>query len=140
MPVIENKVNTCNRFGCFVCPQLRVGNSYRFNCGFVFEVPENEQLSCDSKDVIYVLTCKTCHGEYIGETQCLKKRLCTHSSHIRTNQHFCRATDHLIECGYHITDVRQRFSVFLLETEHDKDVRKAKESFYIRLFKPLMNK
>lgn len=136
----ENKVNLCNRFGCYVCPQLLSGSSYRFNCGFVFKNQEHERLSCDSKDVIYVLICKTCKGEYIGETQSIRKRLGTHCSHIRTHQHACRASDHLIECGSDIADVRQRFSVTLLETEHDTDIRKAKESFYIRLFKPLMNK
>lgn len=140
MSIVTNKVEKCNRFGCFVCPQVRVGSSYQFNCGFVYNVEDNEHLSCNSKDVIYVLICKTCHGEYIGETQNIRNRLCTHCSHIRTNQHFCRATDHLIECGGHISDVRERFSVFLLETEHDTSIRKAKESFYIRLFKPIMNK
>jgi predicted GIY-YIG superfamily endonuclease len=133
-------VEKCNRFGCFVSPQLRNGSSYRFNCGFVFNVEEKEKLLCNSKDVIYVFICKTCHGEYIGETQSIRNRLSTHCSQIRTNQHFCRATDHLIECGSQLSDVRERFSVFLLETEHDTNIRKAKESFYIRLFKPLMNK
>ena len=56
MSVLENKVNKSDRFGCFVCPQLRVGNSYRFNCGFVFEVPENKQLG--GSETFYCENCK----------------------------------------------------------------------------------
>ncbi|KAH3849145.1 hypothetical protein DPMN_091541 [Dreissena polymorpha] len=84
--------------------------------------------------------CNTCCGEYIGETINLRKRIHTHNSHIRTEQHLCRATDHLIECGKHLCDVKERYTVFVLETERDKHVRKAKEAYYIRLFKPMMNK
>ncbi|KAH3735909.1 hypothetical protein DPMN_042470 [Dreissena polymorpha] len=64
----------------------------------------------------------------------------THNSHIRTEQHSCRATDHLKECGKHLCDVQERYTVFVLETERDKHVRKAKEAYYIRLFQPMMNK
>lgn len=136
---LEYKVKPCNGFHCTLCSQIQSGNSYQFNIGFVFEV-EDDKLGCNSKDVIYVLRCKTCQAEYIGETMNIRNRISTHSSHIRTNQHFCRATDHLIECGTHLSDVRERFSVFLLEKESDTLIRKAKEAYYIRLFKPVMNK
>jgi predicted GIY-YIG superfamily endonuclease len=137
---MANKCQPCNSERCSLCSQIRPGNSFQFNCGFLYIIEDGENLTCKSKDVIYVLKCKTCSGEYIGETVNIRRRIHTHNSHIRTEQHLCRATDHLIECGKQLSDVRERFTVFLLETERDKYVRKAKEAYYIRLFKPMMNK
>jgi predicted GIY-YIG superfamily endonuclease len=133
------KVQSCQKEKCLLCPHIKSGNKFQFNCGFVFEVKE-EKLNCNSTDVIYVLKCSTCGAEYIGETENARRRMNTHSSHIRTGQRLCRATDHLIECGTHLSDVRDRFSIFFLEIERDKYIRKAKESYYIRLFLPKMNK
>ena len=137
---MDYKVKPCNGVRCTLCSQIKSGNSFQFKCGFVYKVEDGENLTCKSKDVIYVLKCNTCGGEYIGETVNLRKRIHTHNSHIRTEQHLCRATDHLIECGKHLCDVKERYTVFVLETERDKHVRKAKEAYYIRLFKPMMNK
>ncbi len=58
---------------------MQTGNSYQSNNGFVFEV-EDDNLSCNSNDVIYVLRCRTCGAEYIGETKNIRKRIHTHSS------------------------------------------------------------
>lgn len=139
MKTSESVVHPCNGSRCGICSQILSGNEFHFNCGFVFRVCQTN-LNCNSKDVIYVLRCKTCQAEYIGETENLRNRINTHNSHIRTNRRLCRATDHLVECGLHLSHVNDRYQVFLLDVEHDSYVRKAKESYYIRLFLPKMNK
>ena len=35
-------------------------------------------FSCDSKDVIYILICKTCDNFYLGQTQEFKQRTTKH--------------------------------------------------------------
>ncbi|MES9882944.1 MAG: GIY-YIG nuclease family protein [Sedimenticola sp.] len=115
------------------------GNSFKFACGFVFRVEEDD-LTCGANDVIYVLRCTTCHGEYIGETNNLRHRIATHCSHTKTNRRLCRATDHFVKCGSGTRAVKSRFQIFILERESDRYIRKAKENYYINLFKPVMNK
>lgn len=132
-------VQPCYGTRCKLCPQIRPGNQFQFNCGFIFRVKENN-LNCNSKDVIYVLKCTTCGAEYIGETENVRRRMNVHLSSIRTRTLSCRAAEHLVECGTNYSDIHARFSIFLLEVEKDKFKRKAKESFYIHLFLPKMNK
>lgn len=136
---MSNKVRPCNGFRCMLCSQIQTGDRFLFNNGFVFNV-EEEELSCKAKDVIYVLKCTTCQAEYIGETTNIRNRIHTHCSNVKTKQQFCRATDHFVSCGTHHSDIRSRFTFFLLEVEHDQHTRRAKEAYYIRLFKPQMNK
>jgi predicted GIY-YIG superfamily endonuclease len=135
----NSKVQRCHHALCSICSQIIEGDSFKFACGFVFEVRENN-FTCSSTDVIYVLRCTTCHAEYIGETNNLRHRIGTHCSHTRSNRRLCRATDHFVACGTDLPDVKSRFQVFVLERESDRYVRKAKESYYINVFKPRMNK
>ena len=132
-------VTPCNQKRCLICPQMLKGDRYKFNCGFVYIVNE-DQLSCNTTDVIYVLRCTTCHAEYIGETKNLRHRISKHCSDTRLGKQECRAQEHLVKCGENLLDVRTRFNIFLLERESDTAIRKAKESYFIRLFLPRMNK
>ena len=129
----------CNRPNCTLCSQIIEADTYKFKCGFVFENKE-KNLNCSSLNVVYVLRCTTCHAEYIGETKNFRQRMNTHASHIRSKSSLCRATDHLVSCGAHLADVKSRFQIFILETQTDMSKRKAKESYFIHLFIPEMNK
>lgn len=131
-------VRPCHNSRCSICSQILEGDNYKFNCGFVYK-NSGDVLTCNSTDVIYVLRCSTCHAEYIGETNNLRRRMNNHRSDIRQNRRQCRATDHFVKCG---TDLKvcNRFTIFPLERESDTLVRKAKESYYINLFLPVMNK
>ena len=40
-------------------------------------------FSCDSKDVIYILVCKTCDNFYLGQTQDFKQRTAKHKSDVK---------------------------------------------------------
>ena len=60
-----NFVSKCNHPNCGLCECLDESNSYNFN-GKVFYV--NETMSCDVRNVIYVLTCNGCNEYYIGQT------------------------------------------------------------------------
>ena len=60
------EVKKCKRPNCGLCIHLLEGSSISFNCGINFKVHEN--MSCDVKNVIYVMKCRGCGEEYIGET------------------------------------------------------------------------
>ena len=55
----------CKRPNCALCECIEEGNSYNFN-GKVFYV--NETMSCDVKNVNYVIKCNVCKELYIGKT------------------------------------------------------------------------
>ena len=40
-------------------------------------------FSCDSKDVIYILICKTCSNFYLRQTQDFKQRIAKHKSDVK---------------------------------------------------------
>ena len=52
-----NKVTKCKRSNCSLCQHIIEGNSYNVN-GKIFYV--NESMSCDVKNVLYVITCNGC--------------------------------------------------------------------------------
>ena len=60
-----NFVSKCNRRNCGLCECLDESNSYNFN-GKIFYV--NETMSCDVRNVIYVITSNRCNEYYIGQT------------------------------------------------------------------------
>ena len=133
------KVSPCGGKRCKICKQLIAANQFRFNCGFTYVV-QNENLSCRSQNVVYVIKCITCNAEYIGETGNFRQRINGHNSQIRGNYfNACRTAEHFNSCGTHLSNVADRYNVFLLETVKDKAIRKAKESFFINLFQPTIN-
>ena len=59
------RVNKCKDSRSGTCPFLKEGQTCNFN-GREFTV--NADMSCDSKSLIYVITCSGCGHMYIGET------------------------------------------------------------------------
>ena len=71
--------------GCFKCrkckvscPVLKEGNSFKStNTKKIYSIKQH--LTCNSSYIVYLATCKKCHGQYVGKsTQIFKKR---HSGH-----------------------------------------------------------
>ena len=78
----NHKVKRCNRPNCGLCIHLLESNSFEFNCGKRFFV--HESMTCEVKNVVYVMKCRGCGDEYIGETgNFLRKRITVHSQQIR---------------------------------------------------------
>ena len=89
---------------------------------------------CDSKDVIYILICKTCDNFYLGQTQDFKQRTAKHKSDVK-NPHnsTCRI------CSEHLRDCNQAepyFQIFPFYYETNTALREYKEKRYILRWKP----
>ena len=89
------------------------------------------RLTCKSSNVIYCITCKKCHDQYIGETeQELHSRQRGHLSDIRLNVSGLPYVDHFQICGienYTITAVEK-------VRRNDVDTRRSREKFYKKHF------
>ena len=76
-PKEDYKVSKCNEPRC---KYISEGQSDNFK-GKVFKV--NDDMSCKPKNVIYVLQCRGCNEQYIGETVNLRNRITLHNQHLR---------------------------------------------------------
>lgn len=121
-PCGDKRCNTCTlgTFGTSI-PITSTGSTYTIK----------HHLTCKSSNVVYCVTCKKCRDQYIGETdQELHARQRGHLSDIRTNKQGIPYVEHFRVCGienYTITCVEQ-------VRQNSSDIRKARETFYKKLF------
>ena len=75
------------------------GKSYTFkNSGTKFKI--NEKLSCNSKNVIYVIDCNKYKEIYIGSTQAPNTRTSLHRSNIKIEENRkLNVSKHLYQCS-----------------------------------------
>ena len=130
------KVTKCGRSNCALCQHIQESNHFNFN-GKIFFV--NENMSCDVKKVLYVITCTGCKEYYIGQTgDKLRTRRTIHAQQIRdpsTRQ--IPLSGHLDTCGK--TDLKfLMFPFFKLKSENTS-ARLEKEKYFIKAFKPKLN-
>jgi hypothetical protein len=96
--VVVNRLRTC-RSSCKTCPDLIVSNTfYSSVSGRAHSVINHsgEQITCKTQNVVYVLTCKKCHYQYVGESCIpLHERINIH----RTSKSGCEIfIDHFSSC------------------------------------------
>ena len=110
---------------------------FKLTNGKTFIWTYENYFSCDSKDIIYILICKTCDNFYLGQTQDFKQRTAKHKSDVKNSyNNTCRI------CSKHLRDCNQAepyFQIFLFYYETDTALRKYKEKRYIPRWKPPLN-
>ena len=76
------KVKKCKDKRCKTCKYLIISDEYYSNHSKrIYKIINHseEDLSCNSKNLVYLLTCRGCNIQYVGETlQPLHKRMNTH--------------------------------------------------------------
>jgi len=121
---------TCGKKTCKLC-QTNAFDSTHFSSSInnkKFEI--RDQLSCDSTDIIYLITCTKCGKQYIGETgRPLRERASNHKSAIRnkTNTpigiHF-NTHGHSI-LNFNITPIEK-----MINQSKSNEIRRKRESFW----------
>ena len=98
-------------------------------------------MSCESLNLIYVVVCPNCQGEYIGETginrQKLRDRVRIYRQHIRQPKYqMLKVEEHLRNCG------NGQFKIFrfLKMRSKDTELRRAFEERFQLKFKTKLNK
>ena len=96
-------------------------------------------LSCNSKNLIYLIQCKKCHSQYIRETKRkLNERFGEHRRSILNHHQLLNPTPvslHFNQPGHSINDV-QLIPLELIRSKRDS-VRKAREAHLISKAKTL---
>ncbi len=100
---ILGSTDICSSGRCKCCNEMQPGNSIKSNTtGQLHNI--DGHITCKSKKVLYVIGCKKCEMQYVGQTKnALHTRICAHRSDIRRRKtkkaiaaHFCQS-DHSIE-------------------------------------------
>ena len=72
----------CKRKGCMTCPKLTTKPEFTSNITkktYKIINHSNEQISCHSQNLVYLLTCRHCNLQYVGESTIpLNKRMNIH--------------------------------------------------------------
>ena len=78
----------CGQRRCLTCPALKTGSRFTSTItGRSYKVLGNQALSCSTTSVVYLITCRRCGIQYVGETgQQLRKRMNNHRASIRNLQ------------------------------------------------------
>ena len=113
----------CTR-ACQVCPMLDIESSVIRSTVNQRKYPilTNQNLSCRSKNLIYVLTCNVCAAQYVGETeQTLSARINGHKTGIR--QGFSEEYQHFrCDDAHNDVPIIERFKIQIAEKVFEEDV------------------
>ena len=127
----ETIVKKCNRGNCGLCKHLLEGKNFEFVNGKTFTV--NASMSCDVKNVVYVITCRGCNENYIGETVNLRHRTTVHNQQTRDpSTRMIPLSAHIDNCSD--KDPKYYIFPFYKVKTMDAAVRKMKESYLIDVF------
>ena len=134
----ETGVFKCQDSRCHCCQHLYLGLSYTFKTGKKFIL--KNKMTCDSRNLIYVVICSSCQEEYIGETGIgdtkLRDRVRIYRQHIRQPEYEkLKVEKHLRTCG------KGNFAIFpfLQLRSNDTDLRREYEDYFIKKFKTKLN-
>ena len=124
--VISNgQVLKCNRSRCSHCCTI-VENENFSSTSFDKEFKISHKLSCSSTGVIYVITCKRCQKQYVGQTQqkC-SQRMNSHKFDIKHFPETCtNVSEHFNSPGHSLND----FSFMPIDQIHNNWQRLLKET------------
>ena len=102
----------------------------RFSTGETRPIKSN--LTCDTKNLIYMIQCNRCNLQYIGETkQRLKDRFNEHHHTIDSPNNKSKpttATEHFLSSPNHTANDMQLIPIEKIVSNRDS-IRKAREAF-----------
>ena len=126
---LTTKPNKCNLRRCATCTHFNTDNYFqstitneRFRIRFPF--------SCSSSNIIYLITCKKCKKQYVGQTiKTLRERIYHHRSSIRTSQGRY-ISKHFSLPGHNISDLTVQ--VIDRTTNNEQTKLHEREQFWIK--------
>ena len=86
---------------CDLCKNFLIQDSKfkSFSTGRTYRI--NQNLSCSSKNVVYLASCNKCNLQYVGSTSKFKVRFRNHKSSMLTNKKTCELAVHF-NCTQHV--------------------------------------
>ena len=129
------RVGPCLKLFCPLCHCVNGTDFVRSsNTGYNFKI--TDKMDCHSSNLIYLIQCKECHIQYIGETKLsLRQRMNKHRTDINSNIESVGKHFNTFMCDMHDFQVTPIFQCPYLATEKETtDNRKDIEKYFIRAF------
>ncbi len=119
----------CNSRRCKCCAEIVICNSFKSkSTGRQYNI--KTQMTCRSKNLVYLISCKRCELQYVGETeQALHMRMNGHRSDIRTKKVEKPVAAHFCQANHSLRDLE----VKAIEKIHNNGTqrRRERESYWI---------
>ena len=128
---IKAGMKKCNK-PCSICPYV---NEQKFIKSSATNVTKelSKQHTCKDRNIVYIINCKKCKQQYIGETdRTLKDRMLEHLGYVRREETSQATGFHFNQPGHQMSDMS--ISVFERINSYDPQYRKTRESYWIGQF------
>lgn len=127
----------CNSPRCQLCDIIITGSSIVFHPNnFKFSIKCN--MTCNSKNCLYVVECQGCKQMYIGETNNLRLRTNLHRDHSNKNIGL-GVSRHIFSCTRTISSQKFHIMPFYKMSSDDSVKRRTMEEYFIKKLKPQLN-
>ena len=117
---------------CGACPFVKEGRTAQ-SSSTNYKLDINSTVDCSTQNIIYLLGCRKCNQQYIGETErSMKERFLEHKNYVTTNNHSKPTGVHFNLKGHTVSDME----ITIIEKIFSQDprFRKQREKFYIQKF------
>ena len=123
-------MHKCGKFSCRICPYVSTGKIIKAKYTNAV-VQLSKSFDCQTTNVVYIVTCKKCKDQYIGQTKkTLEDRFKQHLGYVANNT---QATGtHFNLPAHNISDMT--ISVLEKVNRIDKALREQRESHFIEQF------
>lgn len=134
--IILNPPTECIRSPCNICPILNRENTAfsSYNDSYYKLQQATRTASCETRNLVYLLTCTRCRQQYVGETKrTLRVRLTEHYADIRHDRDSPVAR-HFNQKGHSHRDISPKILEIILkdpESEPARTIRKKTEMSWI---------
>ena len=97
---VHQQSESCGK-PCSYCGLLDKSKGLTFRStatGKVYKV--RQRINCETKNVIYLVTCNQHGTQGVGYTTDMKKRISNYRNHHKSKTNFCGITEHFLEPGH----------------------------------------
>ena len=96
----------CTNVSCLTCPYSIPGKLIKSTAS-EFKTEVNTSVNCKSSNIIYLITCKHCRQQYVGETErTANKRLIDHRGYVSRNDDSKSTGQHFNLPGHSSSDIQ----------------------------------
>ena len=129
---IQTGYKKCTNVSCLTCPYSIPGKLIKSSASD-FKIEVNASVNCKSRNIIYLLTCKHCGDQYVGETDReANKRLIDHRGYVNRNDESKATGFHFNLPGHSVSDIQ--FQIIEKVFNNNPWYRKEREKMYINKF------
>ncbi len=128
----DKSTTKCCKRRCATCNFINTDTEIRSaSTGYWFKIQQDS--NCESKNVVYLLSCKQCGLQYVGETKrSLRQRFGEHKNSVKNKKMNTLMVQHFNQAGHSFEDMTITV-LHQIDNEQGKSGLTQCEDFYIRL-------